>query len=141
VTTRKQRAHDTERAVAQWFRENGWPYAEPVGAGRDGSDVTGIPGLCVEVKARRDLNLPQWLRQHSNSLADGDAQAWQLPLVVHRPDGYGPARIAEWPVTMRLDDFTALLHEAGYGSANVETGMGQGRARDGGQGQTTPEGR
>jgi len=63
-----------------------------------------------EVKARRDLNLTTWLKQHA--LTGGTA----LPFIVHRPDGYGPARIDEWPVTMRLDDFTALLHQAGYGT-------------------------
>jgi hypothetical protein len=105
---RVQRGHATETAVAQWFAANGWPYAEPVGAGRGGSDVTGMPGLLVEVKARRDLNLTGWLKQH--------ALAAVPAFVVHRPDGYGPERIASWPVTMRLDDFTSLLHLAGFGT-------------------------
>lgn len=108
MPSRKQRAHDTERLAAGWFRANGWPHAEPVGAGRPGTDVTGMPGLLVEVKARRDLSLTTWLAQHA---LNGHA----LPFIVHRPDGYGPERIASWPVTMRLDDFTKLLHEAGYG--------------------------
>jgi len=112
-----------------------------VGAGRGGTDVTGMPGLLVEVKARRDLNLPEWLRQHTNSSVAG---AMRLPLVVHRPDGYGPARVAEWPVTMRLDDFTALLHEAGYGTApgtdledmRAERGRGRESLRPGLRGAT-----
>lgn len=107
MPSRKQRAHETETLVAGWFSANGWPHAEPVGSGRPGSDVTGMPGLCVEVKARRDLNLPQWLRQH--------ALAGVPVLVVHRPDGFGPASIGSWPVTMRLDDFTGILKAAGYG--------------------------
>ena len=109
MPTRKQRAHDTERIVAQWFGANGWPYAEPVGAGRNGADVTGTPGLLIEVKARRDMNLTTWLKQHA-------AKGFGLCLIVHRPDGYGPERIGSWPVTMRLDDFTTLLHQAGYGT-------------------------
>jgi Recombination endonuclease VII len=44
-----------------------------------------------------------------------DAAARDLPFVAHRPDGYGPARIAEWPVTLTLADFTRLLRDAGYG--------------------------
>lgn len=114
MSTRKQRGHETETTVAQWFAAHGWPYAEPVGAGRNGTDVTGMPGIVCEVKARRDFNVLAWLRQHPviGALMDGGP----LAFIVHRPDGYGPARIAEWPVTMRLDDFTALLHEAGYGT-------------------------
>lgn len=107
MTSRRQRAHDTETAVARHFQAAGWPHAEPVGAGRPGSDVTGMPGLCVEVKARRDFIPTQWLKQHH-----GNGSA---PFVVWRPDGFGPAAIGSWGVMMRLDDFTALLRAAGYG--------------------------
>ena len=110
---RQHRGSETQTAVARWFAGHGWPFAEPVGAGRSGSDVLGLPGLLCEVKARRDLSLTTWLRQHAN---DVQVAQGRFAFVVHRPDGYGPARVAEWPVTMRLDDFTALLHEAGYGT-------------------------
>ena len=108
AASRRQRAHDTETAIARWFTQNGWPFAEPVGAGRPGTDITGMPGLTVEVKARRDLNLTAWLRQ-------ADTTNGSLPLVIHRPDGYGPATLAAWPVTFRLEHATRLLRQAGYG--------------------------
>jgi hypothetical protein len=107
TASRKRRGSETQATVAQWFAANGWPYAESAGAGRTGSDITGIPGLACEVKARRALNIPAWLRQAANGHG--------LPFVVHRPDGMGPAVIGKWPVTMRLEDFTRLLHDAGYG--------------------------
>lgn len=107
TASRKRRGSETQTAVARWFQGNGWPYAESTGAGRTGSDITGIPGLACEVKARRDLNLLAWLRQAAAGVG--------LPFVVHRPDGMGPASVAGWPVTLRLEDFTRLLHEAGYG--------------------------
>ena len=108
VTTRKERGRASERFVADWLGTHGWPWAQPVGAGRAGSDVTGVPGLLIEVKARRGLDLTGWLRQHAD--ANG-----VLPCVVVRPDGYGPEKIAGWPVIVRLDDFTRLLRQAGYG--------------------------
>lgn len=108
---RKHRGYASQRIVADWFAVNGWPFAEPVGAGRDGSDVTGMPGLDVEVKARRGLDLPALLRQ-----LDERAQLERLGFGVLRLDGQGPASIAGWPVVLRLDDFTALLRAAGYGS-------------------------
>lgn len=104
---RVQRGHETETAVAAYLRENGWPHAEPVGAGRPGSDITGVPGLCVEVKARRDLRLVQWLHQ-ANGTKD-------VGLVVHRPDGMGLLSVEWWPVTFRLKDAVTLLRDAGYG--------------------------
>jgi hypothetical protein len=43
---RKHRGFATQRIDADYLKANGWPYAEPVGAGRPGSDVTGA--LLVE---------------------------------------------------------------------------------------------
>ena len=112
---RKHRGYASQRIVADYFAANGWPYAEPVGAGRTGSDVTGMPGLDVEVKARRGLDLPALLRQ----LGDR-ADCGILGFGVLRLDGQGPASIDEWPVVLRLDDFTALLRAAGYGTLEAE---------------------
>ena len=36
-------------------------------------------------------------------------------MVDHRPDGMGPARVEDWPATLRLADLVVLLREAGYG--------------------------
>lgn len=116
MPSRKQRGHETETTVARWFTEHGWPHAEPVGAGRPGTDVTGMPGLCVEVKARRDFRPVEWLKQHTRpSAASTVHRAPVVPFVVWRPDGMGPMSAEGWGVMMRLDDFTALLREAGYG--------------------------
>lgn len=105
--SRKRRGAVTQQTAADWFAANGWPYAESAGAGRQGSDITGLPGLACEVKARRGFSPLAWIRQ---------AQAGRgLPFVIHRPDGMGPATVADWPVTLRLGDFTGLLRAAGYG--------------------------
>lgn len=108
--SRKRRGAETQAAAARWFAAHGWPWAESAGAGRQGSDITGLPGLACEVKARRGFSPLAWIRQ---------AQAGNgLPFVIHRPDGMGPASAASWPVTLRLADFTALLQAAGYGDGH-----------------------
>jgi hypothetical protein len=112
VPSRKQRGHETEHLAADWFAAKGWPHAEAVGAGRPGTDVTGMPGLTVEVKARRGWNVTTWLKQHRHN------GTGPITFVVVRPDGYGPAQIADWPVTIRLEEFTQLLRNAGYGGNN-----------------------
>ena len=109
MSSRKQRGYDSQRIVANYLRENGWPFAEPVGAGRAGSDVTGVVGVDVEVKARRNLDLTGTLKQQAARAADG-----VLPLAVIRPDGYGPSRIGEWPCVVPLSVMVDLLREAGY---------------------------
>ena len=107
VASRKRRGSETQNAVAAWFADHGWPHAESAGAGRPGVDVLGLPGLSCEVKARRGFSPLAWIRQAR--------QQPGLPLVVHRPDGLGVASVADWPVTMRLEDVTGLLLAAGYG--------------------------
>jgi hypothetical protein len=63
----------------------------------------------VEVKATRDNPLPAALRQ-AEKVASGD-----LPVVIWRPDGYGPERIGQWIAAMRFSDLVELLRSAGYG--------------------------
>ena len=105
---RKQRGYKTQALVAEYLRTRGWPFAESTGAGRSGVDVTGCPGLSVEVKATAG-RVPEALRQAVKNRGTG------LPFVVWRSNGQGPEGIADWHVVTRLEDFTALLRAAGYG--------------------------
>ena len=105
---RKHRGMRSQKVVADWLRDSGFPYAESAGAGRSGSDIIGVPGLKVEVKARRAFSPLAWLRQAKSAPGEG------LPFVVFRCDGQGEANVGEWPVLIRLDDFTEVLREAGY---------------------------
>ena len=107
--TRKFRGYRTQLVVAQWFQAHGFPFAESTGAGRSGVDVTGMPGLAPEVKARNDFNLTGFLKQAVSNRGDG------LPFVVVRPNGYGETRVGDWGVVMTLADFTELVRDAGHG--------------------------
>lgn len=110
-----KRWSETQHLTARWFAAHGWPHAEAVGNGRPGADVTGTPGLAVEVKATAGLK-PGALKQ-----AGGRGG---IPMVIYRPPGSGPANVADWPVTLRLADVTALLKGAGYGDADPCPGCG-----------------
>ena len=106
---RKRRGYESQRIVADYLRASGWPYAEPAGAGRPGTDVTGVVGVDVEVKARREIDLTGTLRQQADRAAGGI-----VPVAVIRPDGYGPATVDRWPAVMPLSVLAHLLREAGY---------------------------
>lgn len=110
IATRKRRGAATQRIVADHLKQRGWPYAEPVGAGATGKDITGTPGVAFEVKARAGFDPVAWVRQAVRN-AKGD----DLPAVILRPNGFGPANVGDWVVVMRLGDLVGLLHEAGYG--------------------------
>ena len=118
----RDRARETEDAVAVFLATRGWPDAIRVGASLPGPDTQHTPGLRFEVKARRDLRLTEWLDQAGPHTISGYLPA-ELPIVVHRPDGYGPAKVHLWPATLRLADLVELLRAAGY------------------SGRTTPQGR
>jgi hypothetical protein len=113
---RKHRGYRSQRVVAERFADNGFPHAEPVGAGRAGSDIVGLVGIDVEVKARRDLNLVGLMKQ-----LDARAEDGVLGIGVVRPDGMGETTVGMWPAVMCLDDLIALLRAAGYGTPLEET--------------------
>lgn len=102
---RRQRGHETERAVADYLAANGWPTAEPVGAGRSGSDITGLPAFDIECKSARLFAPLPAMRQLDARAVDG-----RLGLAVIRPDGFGPASVAIWPVAMPLSTAVRLMH-------------------------------
>jgi len=106
--SRIDRGKQTQLIVARYYARNGWPYAEPVGSGRNGTDVTGMPGLLVEVKAEAGWRPTTWLRQHDGC----PVPYWAF----QRPNGYGEATIGNWPVIMTADWHTWLLHQAGFGT-------------------------
>lgn len=103
-----KRWSETQHLVAAFLRGHGWAYAEAVGNGRQGADVTGTPGLSVEVKSLRDDRRPAAMLKQAATRAG-------LPVVVYRPPGYGPANVADWPVILRFEDAVKLLAAAGYG--------------------------
>ena len=106
--SRKHRGYRTQTVLAQWFQRHGWPWAESTGAGRTGSDLTGMPGLAPEIKARSDLQPLAWLKQ-----AEANAG---LPFVIFRPNGMGETTVGKWGVLVRLDVLTQLLRASGYGT-------------------------
>jgi hypothetical protein len=104
---RKDRAMETQRLLAELLREQGIEFADTAGAGRPGRDLLNWPGVAAEVKATAGTPTVAALRQ-TEKYAAGD-----LPLVIYRPPGYGPDKIMQWPVTMRLETALSLLRAAG----------------------------
>lgn len=105
VQSRKHRGYATQRLLAERWRESGFaPDAYAIGAGESGSDIQRAPaGLEVEVKAQgAKMSLPAALRQAA-ARAGGD-----VPVIVWRHPGQGPATVGEWTVTMSLEDFERL---------------------------------
>ena len=108
--TRKARGMRTQLLVADTFKADGFPHAEPAGAGRRGRDILSTPGLAIEVKATKGWSPLAWLRQAVRN-ADRD-----VPAVVARLVGQGEATVDDWAVIMRFGDWRTLIRDAGYGT-------------------------
>ena len=108
--TRKHRGYKSQDIVAKHLQKNGFPWAESTGAGRTGSDVTGVVGIDIEVKARRGLVIAEAMRQLHKRRLEG-----KIGAAVLRLDGQGPAAIEEWPVLLSFQTWIELIRDAGYG--------------------------
>lgn len=86
--TARNRAYQTERAVAAWLRANGHPDAATSRSAlghsgtRQPGDIIGVDGLCIEVKSGRDIRWAAWLRQTVDQTPPGD-----VPVLVWRRPG------------------------------------------------------
>ena len=109
----KQRAKGTmyESMVAQYLRDNGFPYAErrALSGTYDKGDLTGMPGLVVECKNHKELSFSEWLRETEQERQNADADYGVL--VVKRR---GVWDAGESYAVMSLADMARLLKQAGY---------------------------
>ena len=113
--SRKHRGYRSQKVVAMYLAEHGFPYAESTGAGRPGTDITGTVGIDWEVKARKDFTPGATIKQLKDRHNGKD-----LPVAVLRLNGQGEANVGEWVTLLRLEDFVGLLRDAGYGEQDAE---------------------
>lgn len=61
----KDRGTETERMVVRYLNENGFPKAErrALAGANDKGDVTGIEGVCIEVKGDRSNKVSAWKKE------------------------------------------------------------------------------
>lgn len=107
---RKHRGYRTQAVQAAYLRGHGFPYAEPTGAGRQGSDILGTLGIDWEIAARRGFPVLEKMRQLEERRQDG-----KLGIILLRPDGMGEGSIDRWPFIVTNADGVDLLRAAGYG--------------------------
>jgi len=91
-----------EREAAALFRQYGFDARRGVQyhGGPDSPDVTGVPGLHIEVKRVERLALYDALDQ-----ARRDAGPEEIPVVVHRKND------CRWVVVLGFEDFMTLYRE------------------------------
>lgn len=99
----KRKGKTGELEFSRLCREQGYHCrrtAQYCGNTGDAADVTGLPGIHVEVKRVERLNISEAMGQ-----AIRDARPGEIPIVAHRRDRH------PWLVTMRLEDWFELYRE------------------------------
>lgn len=108
----RERAKGTraETAVVDFLRAHGWPHAErrATRGHRDGGDIAGIPGVCIEIKDQGKMELGTWVNEAKIEALQADAD---LGMVWHKRRGMADA--GGWYVTMDGATFARLLKESG----------------------------
>ena len=79
-----------------------------MGSGAAGSDIQGIDGLDIEVKARSKFDPKATMQQLKDRKTKG------LGVAVMRLNGQGEAAIDDWVTVIRLEDLVYLLKANGY---------------------------
>jgi hypothetical protein len=118
ATHRVSRGRATQEILANRLRFRGLVHAQSRAASLPGEDITGTPGLYIEVKATENPGPMKWTRE--NAAKAGAA----LPFVVWRGRGQGPANVDDWVAMLRWADLEQLLSEAGYFPATPEVDAG-----------------
>lgn len=115
VNKPKQKGTAAESAVVSFLRTQGFPHAERLAlqGGKDRGDLTGIPGIVIEVKACQEYSFNSWLKE---AVAERDNAMAAYGIVVAKPRLVGTTRTNAWYALMYSIDYQALLVEAARGS-------------------------
>jgi hypothetical protein len=104
----KAKGSQAERDVVNWLKQ--WfPYADRrlAGATLDKGDISGIPGVTIEIKNHAKMDLAGWLEELSTEM--GNDNAW-TGVVVHKRRGRRSP--GEWYATMPAQVWVDLLRRA-----------------------------
>lgn len=111
VNRPKNKGTAGESAVVAYLRTAGFPYAERLAlqGGKDRGDITGIPGIVIEVKACQEYSFNGWLTE---ARVERDNAGADFGLVVAKPRLVGTTRTGKWYALMYAYDYLALLSQA-----------------------------
>ena len=104
----KIKGSQAERDVVKWLKK--WfPYADRrlAGATLDKGDVSGIPGVTIEIKNHATMKLAEWLGELQVEMENDGA--W-TGVVIHKKKG--KSNPAEWYATMSGEIWLKLLLKA-----------------------------
>jgi len=115
MSASKAKGTTAETAVVRFLQANGHPRAErrALAGAQDRGDIAGIPGVVIEVKAAKRLELAAFIDEAIKE-AERPSGDYNLPVVWHKRRGKGSP--GDWYVTMDGWAFLALLERSTDGT-------------------------
>lgn len=109
--TAKTKGRDTENLVVEWLRAHGVTHAERrrLTGSADQGDITGWPGVCIEVKSAAALRVPEWLAELA---VEVDHSGAETGAVIARPKG--KPDVDDWWVILPTGAWLDLMRAAGW---------------------------
>jgi len=112
----KAKGTAAETAVVNYIAGQGFPGAErrALAGSSDLGDITGIPGLVMEVKNHKSYKFPEWIKE--TEIEKNNAKA-DFGILIVKPNGVGITRVGDWWAVMPLSEMMNLIRDAGYGDS------------------------
>jgi hypothetical protein len=100
-----------ENKIVQYLNDNGYPYVERrrTAGSHDRGDIAGIPGVVIEAKAAKRLELGAWLRELDNEIEQDHADTGCLWVKQH-----GKSSAADGFIVMHPGIWLPLMRKAGW---------------------------
>jgi hypothetical protein len=118
TSPQKRKGSAAELAVAKWLRKLGWVHAERSRAGwtDDRGDIDGMPGVCIEVKNEKRIDIPGYLRELEIEMEN--AKAWTGTVIVKRR---GSSDVGDWYAIMPAKVWGELMFMLDQPHQNPDT--------------------
>jgi hypothetical protein len=116
VNRSKIKGTAAETAVVTYLRTRGFPHTErrALNGSQDRGDITGIPGIAIEVKNAARIELAGWLDEANIERANDKAD-YGFVWFKRR----GKTSPAQWFVLMDGEQLTRILIELEYGNGKA----------------------
>jgi hypothetical protein len=113
MSAARQRGTAWETAIVNFLTSHGFPHAErrALAGALDKGDIAGVPGVVIEAKNCKQINLAQFMDE---ALAERDNAGAVVGVAWIKRRGKASA--ADGYVVMDGPTFTYLLREAGWGT-------------------------
>jgi hypothetical protein len=109
-STAKAKGRDTENLFVAYLRTFGLlAERRRLTGSQDQGDITGWPGVCVEVKSGARIDIAGWLDQLRNEALHSGAD---IAFVAVRPKG--KPDVGSWYAVLPIPDLMALMAAAGW---------------------------